>query len=76
MFIRGLDLIKAMYGKGSLYTALKILHCVAQMGPAVVVTLRSLNDFDMFFDVIINVKRGIIQAVRAPGGRIGADLPC
>ncbi|WP_181933490.1 hypothetical protein [Pyrobaculum aerophilum] len=76
MFIRGLDLMRAMYGKESLYTVLKILRSVAQMGPAVVVSLRSLEDFDMFFDVIINVKRGIIQAIRAPGGRVGEDLPC
>ncbi|WP_258870207.1 hypothetical protein [Pyrobaculum aerophilum] len=76
VFIRGLDLMRAMYGKESLYTVLKILRSVAQMGPAVVVSLRSLEDFDMFFDVIINVKRGIIQAIRAPGGRVGEDLPC
>ncbi|MCU7787685.1 RAD55 family ATPase [Pyrobaculum sp. 3827-6] len=76
VFIRGLDLVRAMYGDESLYKVLKVLRKIAQMGPAIVVSLRDLEKFDMFFDVVIRVNKGVVQAVRAPGGKVGVDIPC
>lgn len=76
VFIRGLELMKTMYGKESLYVFLKVLHNIAKRGTAFVISLRSVEDFDMFFDVIIETKRGVINAARAPGGQVGVDVQC
>lgn len=71
VFIRGLDLISTLYGRHTLITTLRILGKMARRGIAVVTSLRDIQNVDILFDVVVQVNKDKIEAIRSPVGRGG-----
>lgn len=75
VFIRGLDLVSILYDRRMLYGTLRILGKMARRGVAVVVSLRDIRDVDILFDVVVQVDKDKIEAVRTPVGKAG-EVKC